>query len=140
MRREEVAVEDGLLCLDINGKAEIVFNPTDLGFIERVQHLADTLNDKQSAIEARVKAAKSREIYKIARDCDREMREMLDALLGAGTCEAIFGSMNVYAYGAGLPVWLNLLTLITDRCELESVEQKRLMDEKLAQYTAKYRK
>ena len=29
MRREELELDDGLLCLSINGKSEIIFNPTD---------------------------------------------------------------------------------------------------------------
>lgn len=140
MRREELELDDGLVCLSINGKSETVFNPTDFGFIERLFHVFDTLDAKQTALEARIKAAKEREIFKIAREADEEMRSMVDSVMGAGTCDAQFGGMNVYAYAGGLPVWANLLLAILDRCETEMVLQQQASHERLKKYTEKYQK
>ena len=105
MKREDLELDDGLLCLSINGKSETVFNPTDIGFIEKIYKVFDSLTEKQDAMEARVKSAAPREIFDVARKADAEMREMVDGVMGAGTCAAQFGEMNVYAYAQGLPVW-----------------------------------
>lgn len=140
MKREELTLDDGILCLAINGKCEIVFNPTDFCFIERVFHIFDALDAKQGDMERRIREAQPREIFEIAREADAEMRELLDGLLGPGTCSALFGDVNVYAYSDGLPLWCNLLFAVTDRCETELVDQQKQTNPRLAKYTAKYQK
>lgn len=140
MRREEITVDDGLVCLSINGKSETVFNPTDIGFIERLFYVFDTLDGKQTEWEAKKKNAAPREIFDIARAADAEMRELVDGVMGAGTCDAQFCDMSVFAMAEGLPVWANLLFAIIDRCKAEAVEQQKLSRPRLAKYTAKYGK
>ena len=140
MKREELELDDGLLCLSINGKSETVFNPTDIGFIEKIYKVFDSLTEKQDTMEARVKSAAPREIFDVARKADAEMREMVDGVMGAGTCESQFGDMNVFAYAQGLPVWANLLFAVMDRCELELSAQQKLTTPRMEKYTAKYRK
>ena len=140
MKREELTIDDGLVCLSINGKSETVFNPTDFGFIERLFRVFDTLEGKQSEMEAQIKAAEPRKVFEIARSADAEMRDLVDGVMGAGTCAAQFGDMNVYAYAEGLPVWANLLLAVMDRCEGEMVAQQKLTRPRLEKYTAKYHK
>lgn len=140
MKREELTLDDGLLCLAVNGKCEIIFNPTDFGFIERVFGIFDALDAKQGDMERRIKSAEPREIFEIAHQADSEMRELLDGLLGAGVCAALFGDVNVYAYADGLPLWCNLLFAVTDRCETELVDQQKQTNPRLAKYTQKYQR
>lgn len=142
MRREELTIDDGLVCLSINGKSETVFNPTDFGFIEKLFSVFDVLQSKQEALEAQVKAATEtpREVFRIAREADEEMRDLVDSVMGAGTCRAQFGDMNVYASAEGLPVWMNLLFAVMDRCEAEMTTQQKLMRPKLEKYLSKYGK
>ena len=90
--------------------------------------------------EAKKKNAAPREIVDIARAADAEMRELVDGVMGAGTCDAQFCDMSVFAMAEGLPVWANLLFAIIDRCEAEAVEQQKLSRPRLAKYTAKYGK
>lgn len=144
MRREELELDDGLLCLSINGKSETIFNPTDAGFIEKLFHVFETLDAKQNALETRIKAAQQneqhRELFKIVREADAEMRKLVDDVMGAGTCDAQFGAVNVYAYAGGLPLWANLLLAVLDRCEAEMVQQQKAMHARLTKYTEKYQK
>lgn len=140
MKREELQVDDGLLCLSINGKYEAVFNPTDVGFVERIFTVFDALDQRQGELEKRINSAESREIFGIAREVDAEMRQQVDGVIGAGACAALFGDMNVYAYADGLPVWANLLLAVLDRCETELVTQQKQTNPRLEKYTAKYRK
>ena len=140
MRREEITLDDGLVCLSINGKSETVFNPTDLGFIEKLFLAFDSLEAKQKALEEKIGSAEPREVFRIARDADADMRELVDGVMGAGTCAAQFGDMNVYARAGGLPVWANLLFAVMDLCETESVSQQKQMRPALEKYAAKYAK
>lgn len=140
MKREELTLDDGLLCLSINGKSETIFNPTDFGFVEKIFHVFDVLDGKQSKLEAQIKSAEPRKIFEIAREADTEMRELVDGVMGAGTCAAQFGDVNVYAYAEGLPLWCNLLFAVMDRCDEELVAQQKKTNPRLEKYTAKYRK
>ena len=140
MRREELDLDDGLLCLSINGKSEIIFNPTDYGFIERLVDAFEQASELQSELERKVKSSEPRAVFDIARDFDGRMRQLVDAVAGAGTCDAQFGAMNVYAYADGLPVWCNLLFAILDRCESDVVTQQKQMHPRLEKYAAKYKK
>lgn len=140
MKREELQVDDGLLCLSINGKSEVIFNPTDIGFIERIFTALEALDTRQNEMEARIHSAQLREVFEIARQADADMREAIDSVLGAGTCAAQFGEMNVYASAQGFPVWANLLFAILDRCESEAIAQQKQQHPRLAKYMAKYGK
>lgn len=140
MKREELTLDDGLLCLSINGKSETIFNPTDFGFIEKIFHVFDVLDGKQSKLEAQIRTAEPRKVFEIAREADAEMRELVDNVMGAGTCAAQFGDVNVYAYAEGLPLWCNLLFAVMDRCDAELVAQQKQTNPRLEKYTAKYKR
>lgn len=140
MRREELTLDDGLVCLSINGKCETIFNPTDLGFIEKLFDVFDSLERRQKDLEARINDSEPRAVFQIAREADAEMRELIDGLMGPGTCAALYGDMNVYSRAQGLPVWANLLFSVMDRCETETVTQQKQMRPALEKYTAKYAK
>ena len=140
MKREELTLDDGLLCLSINGIFETIFNPSDFAFIGKIADVFDTLDARQGEMEAKVKAAEAREIFSIVRDADGEMRGMLDGILGDGACLAIFGDMNVYSYVDGLPAWSNLLLAILDRCEADLVANEKRTNPRLQKYADKYGK
>ena len=64
------------------------------------------------------------ELFPLARSLDSRMRDLLDEFFDVPVCEALFGSMNLFASAGGLPVWANLLLALTEE----------------AKYTAKYKK
>ena len=140
MRREELTLDDGLICLSINGKSETIFNPTDIGFVEKVFNCIEAMDGKQEYFEKRMRNAEPHEVFQIAREADAEMRELLDGVMGAGTCAAQFGNVSVYAYADGLPLWANMLFAIVDRCEGDIVKQQKLTHSRLEKYTSKYHK
>lgn len=140
MKREELAIDDGIICLSVNGKHEIVFNPTDLAFVEKVVRVFEQLTEKQEETETSFGGSKARDIFGIAREKDAEMRVLVDSALGDGACAALFGDMNVYACADGIPVWSNLLLAILDRCEGEFVEQQKLQSPRLQKYISKYKR
>lgn len=138
---KELRFETGLVTYDLNGNAQVTFNPTDSAFVERLFNTFDALDKKQEAYKAEVeKVADKREIFDIARRWDAEMRAMIDETMGQPVCEALFGGMNVYAMADGLPVWANLLLAVMDEVDTTFAREQKTTNPRIQKYTAKYRK
>lgn len=138
---KELRFETGLVAYDLNGAVQVTFNPTDSAFVERLFDTFDALDKKQEAYRAEVgKIAESREVFEIARRRDAEMRAMIDETMGQPVCDALFGSMNVYAMADGLPVWCNLMLAIMDEVDTSFARERKATDPRIQKYTAKYHK
>lgn len=137
---KELKFDTGLVAYDLNGAAQVTFNPTDSAFVERLFNTFDVLDKKQDAYKAEVeKAAGNREIFDIARRRDGEMRAMIDEALGQPVCDALFGGMNVYAMADGLPVWSNLMLAIMDEIDTSFAREQKATNPRIQKYTAKYK-
>lgn len=133
--------ETGLVTYEINGKCEVSFNPTDSAFIERLYAAFETLDKKQDAYKAQVeKLANKKEIFGFAKECDAEMRKIIDGVFEKPLCEALFGGMSVYSVASGLPVWCNFLLAIMDEVDTTFTRERKTTDSRIAKYTAKYHK
>ena len=140
MENKALQFDTGVVSYDLNGVIKIQFNPTDTVFIERLFNTFDALDKKQVAYEDEIKrTADQREIFKLARQRDAEMRQMVDEALGAPVCDALFGGMNVYALAGGLPVWANLLLAVMDEIDTAFAREQKLTDGRIRKYSEKYR-
>lgn len=138
---KQLQFDTGLVSYDLNGAAQVAFNPTDSAFVERLFHTFDALDQKQDAYRAEVeRAAGSREIFGIARRRDEEMRGMIDEALGQPVCGALFGGMNVYAMADGLPVWCNLMLALMDEVDTSFAREQKATNPRIQKYTAKYQR
>lgn len=137
----ELSFATGLVTFSLNSAVELSFNPTDAAFVERLYNTFDALDKKQDAYKAEAeKANGKREIFDVARKWDAEMRGMIDEALGASVCDALFGSMNVYAMADGLPVWANLMLSILDQVDDSFAKEQSKTNSRISKYTAKYHK
>lgn len=135
----DIKFATGLETYSLNGKCDVTFNPTDSAFVERLFNTFDALDKKQEAYKAEVeRVADKREVFEIVRKRDAEMRGMIDDVLGAPVCDALFGGMNVYALADGLPVWCNLMLAIMDEIDTTFARQQKMTNPRIAKYTAKY--
>lgn len=139
METKALQFDTGVVNYDINGVINISFNPTDTTFVEGLFKTFDDLDKKQEAYKAEIEAADKREIFNIARRRDAEMRQMIDAALGAPVCDALFGGMNVYALASGLPVWANLLLTIMDEIDTVFAREQKMTDGRIRKYSEKYK-
>jgi len=99
------------------------------------------LDKKQEAYREEVsKLTDKREIFRVARERDAEMRAILDNALGADTCNRVFGSMNTYAMADGLPVWANLMLAIIDEIDTSFAAEQKKTNPRIAKYTSKYQR
>ena len=133
--------ETGLVTYSLNGACEVRFNPTDSAFAQRLFGSFDTLEKKQEEYQKQAAAlSDTREIFAFARERDREMRELLDRVLGAPVCDALFGEMDLYAMAGGLPVWCNLLLALMDEMDAALAREQKAADPRLKKYLDKYRR
>jgi len=138
---KELRFETGLVSYDLNGGAQVTFNPTDPAFAERLFNIFDALDKKQDAYNTvKQESADTRQMFDFARKLDAEMRAMIDEALGQPVCEALFGGMNVYALADGLPVWCNLMFALMEELDSGLVREKKAMNPRIQKYTSKYHK
>lgn len=138
---KELNIDIGVNTYSVNGKSETAFNPTDSNFVAGLFDAFTELDKKQDAYREEIASlSDKREIFRIARERDAEMRQILDNALGAGTCERVFGSMSTYALADGLPVWVNLMLAIIDEVDTSFAAEQKKTNPRLAKYTAKYDK
>lgn len=132
--QKTLETSDGKTC-------DIVFNPTDSVFVEKLFTAFDTLDKKQEAYKVDVeKTGNKREVFEIARKMDEEMREIIGEVFGFDICAALFGEMNVYALADGLPVWANLMLAIMDEVDTAFAREQKATNPRVARYTKKYHK
>ena len=138
---KELNFDTGLVSYTLNGKVEVVFNPTDAAFVERLFKTFDALDkaDEERKAEA-ARTAGKREVFELARKRDAEMRSMIDGAMGQPVCGELFGDMNVYALADGLPVWCNLMFAIMDEIDTSLSREQKAANPRIQKYTAKYHK
>lgn len=138
---QELKFNTGLVTYNLNGVCEVQFNPTDSNFVERLYNAFESLDKMQDSYKAEVeKISDKREIFDISRKRDSEMRDLIDGIFGVQVCGAVFGSQNVYARADGLPLWCNLMLAVMDEIDSSFSREQKLMNPRIAKYTAKYHK
>lgn len=138
---KELNFESGIVSFSINGKCQVSFNPTDSNFVERLYGAFEDLDRKQESRKAEIEQlAGKREIFDFNRECDAEMRKIIDDVFEAPVSDALFGGMNVYAVAGGLPVWCNLMLAVMDEIDATFAREQKATNPRIAKYTSKYHK
>ena len=130
----------GYVAYNLNDAVEIHINPTDAGFVKKLYNAFDELQKKQTEYRGGLENATPAEVFDICDRINAEMRTIIDGLFDVPVCDALFGSMNVYAMADGLPVWCNLLLAIIDETDARFSTETKHMSNRVKEYTAKYRK
>ena len=131
---------DGLEEYSLNGRVTVRFNPTDASFLERLAELFSRLDALQEEVSALQESTPEEEVFPLAKSLDARMRDLLDGFFGTPVCEALFGSMNLFASAGGLPVWANRLLALTEEVEAAMQGELTAREARIAKYTAKYKK
>ncbi len=129
----------GLNEYDLNGKVTVKFNPTDVGFLEKLSDSFSYLDLIQEEVKlSKEEVTDEKDVYKLAKSLDQKMRDIINALFGQDVCTPLFGEMNLFASAGGLPVWANLMLAIAE--EVESCMQGELKqrEARIKKYTEKY--
>ncbi len=137
----DIRFDTGLVTYELNGVCSVSFNPTDSHFVEKLMAAVDSLDALQEEHNAQMEQdGDTAGLFRQARERDQSMRAMLDDTFGTPVCEALFGSMNLYAMADGLPVWCNLVLAVMDEVNAATAREMKRTDPRLAKYTAKYKR
>ena len=138
---QEITFDAGIIDFKVNGACQVSFNPTDAAFAKRLYDAFARLETKQEARKKEVEEkANTVEIFDLAEQYDKEMREIVDGVFGVPVCDALFGEMNLYSMSNGLPVWYSFLLSVMDKIKLTAAKEQEAMQARIAKYTAKYKK
>lgn len=139
---QELNFSTGLVSYKVNGGSEISFNPTDTAFGQKVMNIFRDLSGKQdeyqnlltsgdpidpnAALEdpeaAKEMVSQADAILGAIAQMDKDMRAAIDSAFGVpGTADAVFGSMNLYAFADGLPLWANFLLAVIDEMPASAI-------------------
>ena len=138
---KSLSFDAGLEEYRLNDRVTVHFNPTDLGFLEKLASTFEKLDALQEEVRAsRETITDEREVFPLARDLDAKMRVILNELFGVEICEPLFGSMNLFASSGGLPVWANLLLAVSEEAEYAMSAELAQREKRIAKYVEKYQK
>jgi len=138
---EELIFATGVVEMKVNGGRIIRFNPADIGFLDTLYSLLgklDAINSDED--KKRAKTDDPAKFFDYARLCDRRMKEAVDAVFGEGFCGEVFGELRLYALADGLTIIENFIFAIIDKMDDSVKENMEKRNDRLAKYTAKYRK
>ena len=132
---------DGLEEYSLNSRVSVRFNPTDVGFLEKLSATFEKLDALQEEVRAsRESITDDREVFPIASDLDAKMRAILNELFDSDICTPLFGEMNIFASSGGLPVWANLMLAISEEVQGSMSAELAAREKRIAKYVDKYRK
>jgi hypothetical protein len=138
---KNLTFDNGIVEYDLGGKVTVRFNPTDVGFIEKLFESFASLDRIQEEIrQSKEEISDEKKVYRLAKNLDTRMREIINALFGQDVCTPLFGEMNLFASAGGLPVWANLMLAIAEEVETCMQGELKQREARIAKYTAKYKK
>ena len=129
---------DGLEEYRLNDRVSVRFNPTDVGFLEKLTETYEKLDALQEELNSARSTLTEAEVFPFARGQDAKMRTVLDALFDKPICDVLFGPLNLYASAGGFPVWANFMIAITDEVKAAMKGELAAREKRIAKYTEKY--
>lgn len=137
---KELNFATGLVSYKVNGGCEIKFNPADSAFVGRLFNTFDGLAKRQDQAEAENREMSGAELFAIAEQRDKEMRQAIDDIFGEPVCGKVFGNQDVYALADGLPLWCNFLMAVIDEVDAAVTAQQKQASPRVQHYMNKYAK
>ena len=136
---KELRFQAGLVEYRLNDRVNVFFNPTDVAFLERLTQTLEKLDALQEELNAARGTLTEADIFPFAKEQDKKMRAVLDALFDVPVCEALFGSLNLYASAGGFPVWANLILAVYEEVEAAMQGELTAREQRIAKYVEKYK-
>ncbi len=136
---KDLNFSDGLTEYRLNDKVSVHFNPTDVVFLERLTAALEKLDALQEELNAVRGSLTEQDIFPFAKEQDKKMRAVLDALFDVPVCDALFGPMNLYASAGGFPVWANLILAVYEEAESSMQGELSAREQRIAKYVEKYK-
>lgn len=133
----DIKFESGVKEYNLGGKVTVEFNPTDVGFANKMFDAFSALDAKTEEYQKRINENKA-DVFAISRDMDAEMRDIINGLFGKDVCTPLIGDINIYARADGLPLWANLILAVMDVMEVTAQAEDKAAQKRIDKYTKKY--
>lgn len=133
----DIKFESGVKEYNLGGKVTVEFNPTDVGFANKMFDAFSALDAKTEEYQKRINENKA-DVFSISRDMDAEMRDIINGLFGKDVCTPLIGDINIYARADGLPLWANLILAVMDVMEVTAQAEDKAAQKRIDKYTKKY--
>lgn len=138
---QELTLNTGVKELRVNGVSSIKFNPSDIGFLERIYALIGKLEKiEEETAQKRAKAENTAKIFDYFQASDKKQREAVDSIFGDGFCDAVFSGVRLMAMADGLTLIENFLYSVIDLMDDGLTDNLAQRNDRLSKYTAKYEK
>jgi hypothetical protein len=138
---EELIFATGVVEMKVNGGRIIRFNPADVGFLDTLYSLLGKLEAiQQDEDKKKEKTDDPSKFFDYARLCDKRMRDAVDSVFGEGFSSEVFQELRLFALADGLTVIENFIFAIVDKMDDSVRENMAKRNDRMAKYTAKYRK
>ena len=136
---KNLTFDTGIEEYNLGGKVTVHFNPTDVGFLEKLSDSFAALDLIQEEVKlSQEEVTDEKDVFNLAKNLDGKMRDILNALFGEDVCTPLFGSMNLFASASGLPVWANLMLAVADEVETSMSGELKKREARIKKYTEKY--
>ena len=136
---KNLTFDTGIEEYNLGGKVTVHFNPTDVGFLEKLSDSFAALDLIQEEVKlSQEEITDEKDVFNLAKNLDGKMRDILNALFGMDVCTPLFGSMNLFASAGGLPLWANLMLAVADEVETSMSGELKKREARIKKYTEKY--
>ena len=115
------------------------FNPTDASLYQKFNSLHSFFEEISTQHEA--KSFESEEDIMAFIDAqDKALKEKLDNIFGSGSCERVFGSLNLFSpTKTGATIFENFIEALTPMIEKSAILSHQESSKRIKKYTEKYR-
>ena len=137
---KSLSFSDGFEEYRLNDRVTVRFNPTDVGFLEKLSHTFEQLDSLQDEVRrSRDSITDDREVFPIVRELDAKMRGVINELFGDDVCTPLFGSVTLFASSGGLPLWANLMLAISEEVQNSMQDELQQREKRIEKYVKKYK-
>lgn len=136
---ESLKIDTGVKEFRINDAVTIKLNPSDTALAKRLFVLFEKFDKNTTNYKDKIaKASESAEIFTLADNLDKEMREDLNGIFNMDICTPLFGDTSCYAIANGMPIWANILFAFLDLMDEAVKKEQTISKERIKKYTDKY--
>ncbi len=114
----------------------IQFNPTDFGFLERLEKTVDEI----SKIYENYKINKDKSPISTMAECDKMIREKINYVFNGDITTAAFGKTNCLSLSNGNPIFQNFFSALIPIVKNDIIAESRKAQKNIDKYTSQITK
>lgn len=136
----EITFSTGVIEVPVNGKRNIRFNPSDIGFLDTLYSMVAKVEEiEKEDKKKRNKTEDPAKIFEYYRSSDKRMKDVVDSVFGTGFCDDVFEGVRLVAMADGLMVIEAFAFSVIDQMDESVRANMEARNAKIQKYTEKYK-